>query len=379
MLFGSQQMITTARLTKLFYFTGFSLFLFSFPVFSSKPNRASVTNSLHFPNSFCLFICLAVVVIRLFDFHFTMEEPLAQPDEDPVQKPQIPTKKTTTTTAATSSEAVKKVAKTVKPAAATGSVRKRLDLKTGPGLGPGSGGSGLGSTSSVMKPTLSASLKTANAVPAAARRNSTGGLPEKRQSNAGSVAGRKTSSVSGPEPVRQPVPEPRRSSLPSVVNRASSTRSSVPETRKSIPVSPASRVSKTTPTGSNVSKQESVRRSLVKPALSASSTSSASRRITSTSLDSSGSSGIRRSVSKLSSPSSSRSPTVSSGLRGGSLSMSLDRSASLSGRRKVGTRTPESRDSRFVVLPQVEVKAGDDVVSTVSANLLIVHDGTRIL
>ena len=306
-----------------------------------------------------------------------MEEPLAQPDEDPVQKPQIPTKKTTTTTttAATSSEAVKKVAKTVKPAAATGSVRKRLDLKTG----PGSGGSGLGSTSSVMKPTLSASLKTANAVPAAARRNSTGGLPEKRQSNAGSVAGRKTSSVSGSEPVRQPVPEPRRSSLPSVVNKASSTRSSVPESRKSIPVSPVSRVSKTTPTGSNVSKQESVRRSLVKPALSASSTSSASRRITSTSLDSSGSSGIRRSVSKLSSPSSSRSPTVSSGLRGGSLSMSLDRSASLSGRRKVGTRTPESRDSRFVVLPQVEVKAGDDVVSTVSANLLIVHDGTRIL
>lgn len=310
-----------------------------------------------------------------------MEEPLAQPDEDPVQKPQIPTKKTTTTsTTATSSEAVKKVVKTVKPAAATGSVRKRLDLKTGPGLGPGPGsGSGLSSTSSVMKPTLSASLKTANAVPAAARRNSTGGLPEKRQSNAGSVAGRKTSSVSGSEPVRQPVPEPRRSSLPSVVNKASSTRSSVPETRKSIPVSPVSRVSKTTPTGSNVSKQESVRRSLVKPALSASSTSSASRRITSTSLDSSGSSGIRRSVSKLSSPSSSRSPTVSSGLRGGSLSMSLDRSANLSGRRKVGTRTPESRDSRFIVLPQVEIKAGDDVVSTVSANLLIVHDGTRIL
>ncbi|KAM4101329.1 hypothetical protein ACB094_05G135400 [Castanea mollissima] len=289
-----------------------------------------------------------------------MEESLAQPDEDPVEKPQIPEKLATTTTA-TTSETVKKVAKTVKPAAAaTSSVRKRLDSKMGPGLGPRSG-SGLGSTSSVMKPTLSASLKTANAVPAAARRNSTGGLPEKRQSNAGSVAGRKTSTVSGSEPVRQPVPEPRRSSLPSVVNKASSTRSSVPETRKSIPVSPVSRVSKTTPTGSNVSKQESVRRSLVKPALSASSTSSASRRIPSTSLDSSGSSGIRRSVSKLSSPSSSRSPAVSSGLRGGSLSMSLDRSATLSGRRKVGTRTPESRDSRFIVLPQVEVKAGDDV------------------
>lgn len=281
-----------------------------------------------------------------------MEEPSVQPVEDPVEKPRVSEKQSS---ASAASETAKKVVKTVKStssvaassakvSAASASVRKRLDSKMGPGP-----------TSSVMKPTLSASLKTANAIPAA-RRNSTGGLPEKRQSNAGLLAGKKTASPSSSESVRQSLPEPRRSSLPSVVNKAS-TRASVSETRKSIPVSPVGRSSKTTPTGSNVSKQETVRKSLVKPALSVSSSLS-SRRITSTSLDSSGSSGIRRTVSKLSSPSS-RSPSISSGLRGGSLSTSLDRSSSLSGRRKVGT--PDSRDSRFIVLPQVEIKAGDDV------------------
>lgn len=281
-----------------------------------------------------------------------MEEPSVQPVEDPVEKPRVSEKQSS---ASAASETAKKVVKTVKStssvaassakvSAASASVRKRLDSKMGPGP-----------TSSVMKPTLSASLKTANAIPAA-RRNSTGGLPEKRQSNAGLLAGKKTASPSSSESVRQSLLEPRRSSLPSVVNKAS-TRASVSETRKSIPVSPVGRSSKTTPTGSNVSKQETVRKSLVKPALSVSSSLS-SRRITSTSLDSSGSSGIRRTVSKLSSPSS-RSPSISSGLRGGSLSTSLDRSSSLSGRRKVGT--PDSRDSRFIVLPQVEIKAGDDV------------------
>ena len=285
-----------------------------------------------------------------------MEEPSVQPGEDPVEKPRVSEKQSSASAAL---ETAKKVVKTVKStssvaassakvSAASASVRKRLDSKMGPGP-----------TSSVMKPTLSASLKTANAIPAA-RRNSTGGLPEKRQSNAGLLAGKKTASPSSSESVRQSLPEPRRSSLPSVVNKAS-TRASVSETRKSIPVSPVGRSSKTTPTGSNVSKQETVRKSLVKPALSVSSSLS-SRRITSTSLDSSGSSGIRRTVSKLSSPSS-RSPSISSGLRGGSLSTSLDRSSSLSGRRKVGT--PDSRDSRFIVLPQVEIKAGDDVVSTI--------------
>ena len=283
-----------------------------------------------------------------------MEEPLGPPGEDPVEMPQIAEKQTP----AGSSESTKRVAKSAKlsvPAsskvsAATGSARKRLDSKTGQEY-----------SSSVMKPTVSASLKSSSTVPVA-RRNSTGGLPEKRQSNTGSVAAKKTASPSGSEPVRRSLPEPRRSSLPSVVAKAS-TRTSVSDaTRKSIPVSPVGRSLRTS-TGSDITKQESVRKSSVKPASSVSSSSSSfSRRITSTSLDSSGSSGIRKTVSKLSSPSA-RSPSISSGLRAGSLSSSLDRSSTLSGRRKAGT--PESRDSRFIVLPQVEIKAGDDVVRTI--------------
>ncbi|GLT68500.1 hypothetical protein SLA2020_407220 [Shorea laevis] len=224
-----------------------------------------------------------------------MEESFGPPGEDPVEKSQIAEKQTP----AGSSESTKRVAKTAKPSvaasskvsAATGSARKRLDSKTGQE-----------STSTVMKPTVSASLKTSNTVPVA-RRNSTGGLPEKRQSNAGLVAGKKTATPSGSEPVRRSLPEHRRSSLPPVVAKAS-TRTSVSDaTRKSVPVSPVGRSLKTS-TGSDITKQESW-------------------------------------------------------VRAGSLSSSLDRSSSLSGRRKAGT--PESRDSRFIVLPQVEMKAGDDV------------------
>lgn len=286
-----------------------------------------------------------------------MEEPLVQSGEDPVGKSQIPEKQTSDGPP----ESSKRVAKTAKPSvsstskvsATTGVVKKRMEPKRGSDSIP-----------SLMKPTVSASLKSSNTVPVI-RRNSTGGVPEKpsvsasvsatrRQNNAGSVAEKKTT-TSVSEPVRRSVPELRRSSLPSVVSKGS-TRASVSETRKSIPVSPVGR-SLNTSTGSHVTKQETVRKSSVKPALSASSSSS-SRRVISTSLDSSGSSGIRKTVSKISSLSA-RSPTVSSGLRAGSLSSSLDRSSSLSGRRKVAT--PESRDSRFIVLPQVEIKAGDDV------------------
>ncbi|KAK9267176.1 hypothetical protein L1049_009596 [Liquidambar formosana] len=109
-------------------------------------------------------------------------------------------------------------------------------------------------------------------------------------------------------------------------------------------------------TGSDVIKNEIAKKPSIKPALSVS--SSSSRRVTSSSLDSSGSSTVRKAVSKVSS-SSARSPSVTSGSRLGSLSSSLDRSSSLSGRKKAAT--PESRDSRFIVLPQVEIKAGDDV------------------
>ncbi|KAF5475058.1 hypothetical protein F2P56_006904 [Juglans regia] len=275
-----------------------------------------------------------------------MEEALVQPGEDVVEKPSIPEKQIS----AGSSESTKEVLKTVKVSVAsvsnlseaTGHVRKRLDSKAG-----------LDSASNVMKPTVSASLKSSNVV-AAARRNSTGGLPEKRQSNIGSVAGKKTTPL-GSAPVRRSLPEVR-SSLPSPITKAS-TRAKVSETRKSVPVSPVGR-SLNTSTGSDVAKQETARKSSMKPASSASSSSSSSRMITSTSLGSSGSSGIRKTVSKVSS-SSARSPSVSSGLRARSLSSSLDRSSSLSGRRKVAT--PESWDSRFIALPLVEIKASDDV------------------
>ncbi|KAM0981725.1 hypothetical protein ACFX2A_015027 [Malus domestica] len=70
--------------------------------------------------------------------------------------------------------------------------------------------------------------------------------------------------------------------------------------------------------------------------------------------------GVRKSASKLSS-SSARTPTVTSGLKIGSLPFSLDRSSSLSGRRK--TTTHGSWDSRFIVLQQVEIKTSDDLLS----------------
>lgn len=281
-----------------------------------------------------------------------MEEPLGvQTGGEVAEKPNVLEKQTT----AGQSESAKRVPKTVKPSvvsaakvsAATGSVRKRMDSKAGPD-----------STSTVMRPTVSASLKSSNAVPVA-RRNSIGGLPEKRPNNGGSVAVKKTTTPLGSQPVRRSLPELRRSSLPSPVTKSLS-GAGVSETRKSVPVAPLGR-SLNTSTGSDVVKQETVRKSSVKPVSSVA--YSSSRRVTSTSLDSSGNSGTRKTVSKVSSASA-RSPSVSSGLRAGSLSSSLDRSSISSGRRKVAT--PESRDSRFIVLPQVEIKAGDEVVSTMA-------------
>eukprot|EP01018_Ginkgo_biloba_P031074 Gb_01915 [translate_table: standard] len=67
----------------------------------------------------------------------------------------------------------------------------------------------------------------------------------------------------------------------------------------------------------------------------------------STSLDS-GSSSLRKQASSLGSVTK-QAPT----------SLSTDRTSSFSNRRK--SLTPDSRDTRFIALPQVEVKAGDDV------------------
>ncbi|KAL3612128.1 hypothetical protein D5086_003148, partial [Populus alba] len=203
--------------------------------------------------------------------------------------------------------------------------------------------------------TTTASSRKTSSVPVT-RRNSTGGAPEKlsvsatKLQNTTTGSGGKTNAVS--DPVKQSLPQLRRSSLPSA--KPTIRTSSVSEARKPVPMDKSLRTS----IGPGVRKPETVKKSSVKPALSVSSSSS-SRRLTSSSLDSTGSSMSRKTISKLSSPSA-RTPSSSSGLRTGSLSISLDRSSNLSGRRRAGT--PESRDSRFIILPQLEInKAGDDV------------------
>ncbi|XP_048228630.1 187-kDa microtubule-associated protein AIR9 [Ricinus communis] len=275
-----------------------------------------------------------------------MEEPIMPSAiEEPVDMIRTPEKPSSVT----SVESAKRVTKTTKPTISatsnllvpTGSYRKRAESRNS-----------LGSSSNVTKPSLVASSRNSNSVPVA-RRVSTGGVSEKssavKQPN--SVAGKNTPAVS--DPVRRSLPELRRSSLPSVATKSVS-RASVSGARKSAPATPLDRSLRSS-TGSDISKPEIVKKPSVKPALSV---SSSSKRVSSISLDSTGSSASRKTVSKVSSPSA-RSPSVSSGMRTGSLSTSVDRSSNLSGRRKMGT--PESRDSRFIVLPQVEIKAGDDV------------------
>ncbi|XWS55352.1 hypothetical protein CRYUN_Cryun10bG0167200 [Craigia yunnanensis] len=279
-----------------------------------------------------------------------MEDPETQPGEDPVVKPlnlenqfaEIP------------AESMKKVTKSGKSSEAAeskvstpaNSTRKRSDIRNGSEL-----------TSGFARSTVSSSLRASNSV-AATRRNSTGGVSEKssassarQQNNASITAGKKPSTPSATESVRRSVPELRRSSLPSVATKSTS-RTNLSETWKSVPASPVAR-SLSTSTASDTIIQKTVRKSAVKPALSA---SSSLIKMTSSSLDSTASSTSRKTISKVP---TTRSPTVSSGLRARSLSSSLDRSSNLSGRKKAVT--PESRDSRFIVLPQVEIKAGDDV------------------
>lgn len=216
--------------------------------------------------------------------------------------------------------------------------------------------------SKLARPTLSSASRTSAPV---ARRSSTGGLPEKQPmvitKRESSENGGKRSSSLASEPLRKSLPELRKSTLSSIGARPP-IKQSISETRKSIPISPAAR-SPRTPASSESSKQDSLKRNSMKSSpLSVSSV----KKVSSPLLDSSGSSSsIRKSVAKVS-PISARSPTISSGPRSGSLSTSLDRSSSsLLGRKKVGT--PESRDSRLIMLPQVEVKAGDDVVRILRA------------
>lgn len=214
-----------------------------------------------------------------------------------------------------------------------------------------------GIKSTLTKPTMSSALHYSGSAPAT-RRISTGGLPERQTisltkrpgSGVNSAVGKKTSSLAS-EPLRKSLPE-MRSSMPSLGAKPAS-RTSIPKTPRSFLASP-SPVSKTltTSTNSDASKQEFNRRT----SLRSSPSSVSSKRIASSSMDSTGSSSsVRKSVSKVSSPSN----RVSSGTKAGVLSTLLDRSSNLSGRKKVGT--PENRDSHLIMLPQVEVRAGDDM------------------
>ncbi|KAI3741535.1 hypothetical protein L1987_59209 [Smallanthus sonchifolius] len=170
------------------------------------------------------------------------------------------------------------------------------------------------------KPTIDHGLTTNDAP--AIRRNSTGSSQEKQI-----PVKKQTSSVSSAtkEPLRRSFPEPRRSSLSSPAGKASGPSSPVVRTPRAM--------------GSNAKLSSSL---------------SSSSRVPTTSIDSIESSTERKSKSNLSS-----SAAVSSGSRSGSLSSSRERMSTASSLRKAVT--PTVRVSRLIMLPQVETKAGDDV------------------
>ncbi|GMH20814.1 hypothetical protein Nepgr_022656 [Nepenthes gracilis] len=233
-----------------------------------------------------------------------------------------------------------------------GFLKGSLELKSGPRLKSG-----------VTKTSLAVSKKSSHLVPTT-RRNSTGGLAEKQSFPTGklenSVAslGSKKTSPASPVPVRRSLPDPRKSLLLSAATK---------QAKKSGPGSTGATTSRT-PEGSGVSGNESN-----KTPTFTQSTVSSSRKASYSSSDSTASSTVKRAVSKLASPSgtsgpksraklssnSARSLSISTASKSGSLSSSLDMSSNKVGRKKLAN--PDSRDSRFIILPQVEVKAGDDV------------------
>lgn len=215
--------------------------------------------------------------------------------------------------------------------------------------------SGLSSNSTVASKKLNVS--SSNSVKPAVTRSTTTSTPlsssvdpVKRRISTGGLAGKKLevdrvkTKVSDSSRQRSSTTEPRRASLPAIGTRTSD---SVP--KKQSPVSPAASVSRTLSDGSrqSLARKPSLRESM-----------SGSSRLSTFSVDSSGSSGstLRKSSSKLLSPSA-RSPSLTSSSK--SFSSSMDRGSTLSSRRKGSTA--DSRDSRFIMLPQVEIKAGDDV------------------
>ncbi|KAL8192254.1 hypothetical protein R6Q57_027921 [Mikania cordata] len=171
------------------------------------------------------------------------------------------------------------------------------------------------------KSTINHGLTTSNDGPAI-RRNSTGSSQEKQIS-----VKEQTSNVSSTtkEPLRRSLPEPPRSSLSSPAGKVSG------------PSSPVVRTPRTK--GSNVKLSASV---------------SSSSRVPTTLTASIESSTERKSKSNIFS-----STAVSSGSKSGSLSSSRERMSTPSSQRKAAT--PTFRVSRLIMLPQVETKAGDDV------------------
>ncbi|KAL6991640.1 187-kDa microtubule-associated protein air9, partial [Sarracenia purpurea var. burkii] len=277
-----------------------------------------------------------------------MEDLLVQSGEDPADEAQNPVLQNQA-----SAERVKRSSKTInsnvtvapKLSGLTGSTRKRIDVKNSPDL----------SKTSVKSAATKSTSSQSSILTPVTRRNSTGGLPEKQSlsiTSVNSVAGKK-SSPRFSEPLRRSLPEVRRSSLPSVAPKPLA-RASMSDSSKLVRSAPVGRTSRTLPT-SDVNKQDSGKKSSLRPSPSS---VSSSKRVLSTSMDSTASSTARKVVPKVSS-SSPRTPSVNDGSKGGSLSSSVNRSSGFSGRRKVAT--PESRDSRFIMLPQVEIKAGDDV------------------
>ncbi|KAL3616841.1 hypothetical protein CASFOL_039235 [Castilleja foliolosa] len=230
------------------------------------------------------------------------------------------------------SETVKKVSKSLKPNPITTPKSTSSDVSS--------------KRSTLTKPTMSSAIRTSGTIPTT-RRTSTGGLPDKQpmsitKRETGPTSKKKPTSLAS-DPLRKSLPEIRSSTAtpPSVGSKPSTTRQNIPETRKSVPISPIARSPRTPASSENSSKKTLTRSSL--------SSVSSIKRVSSPSVDSSASSSsVRKSV-------------ISSGSNSkyGSVSKSTDRSSSLGVRKKIGT--PESKDSRLIMLPQVELKAGDDV------------------
>lgn len=216
------------------------------------------------------------------------------------------------------------------------------------------------STLGAKKSGLTSSSSGSTTSVSVARGNSSGGLLEKPLKSDGrtkncidSTVRKKGRLSSVAESAGRSLPELRWGSVSSSPAKASA-RASISGTRKSVPASPMGQSLRKS-ISSDVSELEAAIKSSVKIA---SPVSSSSRKVASSSLDGSCSSSTRRTISKISS-SSARSPSISSTLRSGSLSSSKDKISTLSGRKK--GPTPETRDSHFIVLPQVEIKASDDV------------------